>query len=369
MLVLGDTSETIADPWLRCAWRLAAGRLGRTHPNPSVGCVLVREDRPVGEGAHIRAGSPHAEAVALAEAGAEAAGATAYVTLEPCAHEGRTPPCADALARAGVSRVFVGVADPNPHVSGGGAERLMKAGVEVVFAEDPAPFRSLIEAWEKRVATGAPWIQAKVALSLDAAPSLEPSAQACISGASARALTMRLRSRADVVLVGASTVQADDPSLLVRDADGDPTAEQPKRVVLCRSTLPPADAQVLHDGAGPVMLLVPESLGADARQMSVEHVSIVEYDPSGGLPAAMRALADEGLSRVLVEPGPRLFGSLWAASALDELVLYHAGGLGGADAPRLTAGPEFGGEALERRVRPVEAGLVGVDAVTVWRPL
>lgn len=364
--LFGDAYASVSDPYLRRAIELAELGRGCTAPNPVVGCVLVRDAEIVGEGWHERAGGPHGEAVALAVAGSSARGATAYVTLEPCSHTGRTGPCADALAGAGVSRVVIGLPDPNPAASGG-ADALRRAGVVVEFASDPTPFAALNEEWLHRIATGRPFVRVKVALTLDGRPALARGVRSSLTGGSARELTMRLRSEADAVLVGAGTVAVDDPAMTARDADGAPTPHQPRRFVLTRTEQPSAEARMFHDGAGSVGVLVPDSLRLESA-LGAAGARCVPWDASGGLSQAFAALADDDVVALLVEPGPRLFSALIASSLIDELVVLHAGGLAGEEAPPLYVGEsQEDPSTLRRDFRAVEAGIVGSDAVTVWR--
>ena len=364
--LFGDAYASVSDPYLRRAIELAELGRGCTAPNPVVGCVLVRDGEIVGEGRHERAGGPHAEAVALSVAGSSARGATAYVTLEPCSHTGRTGPCADALVSAGVARVFIGLPDPNPAASGG-ADVLRRAGVVVEFAADPAPFAALNEEWLHCVASGRPFVRVKVALTLDGRPTLAKGVRSALTGQSARELTMRLRSGADAVLVGAGTVAIDDPAMTARDADGALTPHQPRRFVLARTEQPSAEARMFHDGAGPVGVLVPDSLRLESA-LAAAGARCVPWDASGGLSRALTALADDDVVSLLVEPGPRLFSALIASSLIDELVVLHAGGLAGEEAPPLYVGEsQEDPSTLQRDFRAVEAGIVGSDAVTVWR--
>jgi diaminohydroxyphosphoribosylaminopyrimidine deaminase/5-amino-6-(5-phosphoribosylamino)uracil reductase len=365
--LLGDAYAAVSDPYLRRAIELAELGRGSTAPNPLVGCVLVRDGRVVGEGWHERAGGPHAEAAALAAAGTSARGATGYVTLEPCSHIGRTGPCADALARAGVARMVIGLPDPNPAASGG-ADVLRRAGVEVTFATDPAPFAVLNEEWLRRMSTGRPFIRVKVALTLDGRPALAHGVRSSLTGESARELTMRLRSESDAILVGGGTVAVDDPSLTARDESGALAARQPRRYVLTRTEQPSAGARMFHDGAGPVGVLVPDSLDLDVA-LGAAGARCVPWDASGGLTEAFTALARDDVVSLLVEPGPRLFSALVTASLIDELIVLHAGGLGGEEAPPLYVGEsQEDPSTLQREFRAVGAGVVGSDAATVWRP-
>ena len=365
--LFGDACAVVTDPHMRRALELAERGRASTAPNPVVGCVLVRDGSVVGEGWHERAGGPHAEIVALAAAGDRARSATAYVTLEPCAHTGRTGPCADALIAAGVERVVVGLPDPNPMATGG-ADALRGAGVAVEFAADPAPFAGINEEWLHRVSTGRPFVRVKVALTLDGRPTLAAGCRSSLTGQSAFELTMLLRSRADAVLVGTGTLAVDDPALTVRDVDGAPAPRQPRRFVLSRTEQPDASARMFGDGLGVATVLLPDALEPDVG-LSSRGVRFVLYDAAAGLVGALTAMATDGVVSLLVESGPRLFSALTAAGLIDELIVLHAGGLAGEEAPSLYVGEsQEDPYTLQRDYRAVEAGIVGSDAATVWRP-
>jgi diaminohydroxyphosphoribosylaminopyrimidine deaminase/5-amino-6-(5-phosphoribosylamino)uracil reductase len=367
--LFSDVSWRVADPHLREAYLLAERGRGSTAPNPVVGCVVVSPSGAVvGRGFHPRAGQPHAEVFALADAGDAARGATAYVTLEPCAHHGRTPPCVEALIAAGVARVVMGMRDPSAEAAGG-AEKLVAAGIEVEVSDDPTPFAEQNRGWLKRLETGMPFVRVKLGLSLDARPAFEVGERAAMTGASGAEVTARLRAASDAVAVSAATVNADDPSLTVRGVDGTLAERQPLRVVLTRSSLPRDTAQVLTDWAGPAVVLAPSHLCARAMDALGAGVLVEAYDAALGLGGAFFELGRRGLSEVLVEPGPRLFTALWRQGLVDELVTVFAGGLAGAQAPGMYWGPsERDGDALCHSMAPVEAGIVGDVAVTVWRP-
>ncbi len=256
--LFSDVSSRVADPYLREAFALAERGRGATAPNPLVGCVVVSPAGDVvGRGFHPRAGQPHAEVFALHEARDAARGATAYVTLEPCAHHGRTPPCVEALLAAGVARVVIGMRDPSPEAAGG-IERLAQAGVAVELAEDSTPFAEQNAGWLKRVSSGMPLVTVKLGLSLDAHPAFAAGERASITGTSGAEVTRELRASADAVLVSAATVDADDPALTVRSGQDRLAERQPLRVVLVRERMPSADARVFTDGAAPTVLLAPE---------------------------------------------------------------------------------------------------------------
>lgn len=366
--LFGDPYAFVSEPWLRRACELAERGRGTTSPNPPVGCVLVRDGEVVGEGFHERAGGPHAEVTALVAAGEAARGAAAYVTLEPCSHHGRTPPCAEAIVRAGVSRVMIGLPDPTP-LAAGGAEVLRRAGIVVDFAPDPRPFEELVGEWLHASRAGRPFVRVKIALSLDGHPALVGGTRAELTGQGARDVTMRLRAAADAVLVGTATVAIDDPALTVRDAEGRPALRQPLRVILCRTEQPSPDARMLHDGLGALALLLPEEVDPDEALLAAG-AEVVEYPIGDGIAGALGSLSARGVVSLLVEAGPRLFSALLGQELIDELVLYHAGGVAGEQAPALYVGrsQEDTGTLL-RQMHAIEAGVAGGDAVTVWRPV
>jgi diaminohydroxyphosphoribosylaminopyrimidine deaminase/5-amino-6-(5-phosphoribosylamino)uracil reductase len=364
--LFSDVSSWVDDPFLSRAIALAERGRGRTAPNPVVGCVVVADGRIVGEGFHPRAGEPHAEVFAVRDAGDSARGADVFVTLEPCSHHGRTPPCTDALIAAGVKRVVIGMRDPNPG-SAKGAEVLRDAGIAVDFADDSEPFAAINEGWLKRIAVGMPFLTAKVALSLDGHGAFRAGERAAITGTAGAAVTRLLRSSSDAVIVSAATVIADNPSLTVRDADGAPDARQPIRLVLVRETLPPEDAAVFTDGLAETKLLVS---GAGPAGMTATYAGAeVLHAPGVELVDALGVLGELGVGEVLLEPGPRLFTSAWEAGVLDQLVTVTAGGCAGSAAPALFSGsPDRAGDALLGRMRPHEAGIVSDVSVTAWRP-
>jgi diaminohydroxyphosphoribosylaminopyrimidine deaminase / 5-amino-6-(5-phosphoribosylamino)uracil reductase len=362
MRLFSDDSSSITDPFLRRAWGLALRGLGTTAPNPMVGCVIVRDDAVVGEGFHERAGGPHAEVVALGEAGPAARGATAHVTLEPCAHHGRTPPCAEALLEARIARVVIGMPDPSD-VASGGAERLRAAGVEVSFAEDPTPFESLNLGWLTLLREKRPWVTVKVASSLDGKLAAAPGVRTRISGPGSRPVTMRLRAASDAVLVGARTALVDDPALTVQGQDGRLASRQPLRVVLARTT-DPESAALFGDGRGPTALLVPRGSAVGTPAAATR----LEYPANEGLTGALRTLGEYGVARLLMEPGPELFTGLWDESLIDELVVIHAGGVVGPGSPSIyVRTQETAGSELARGMRAFESMVAGNDVVSVWR--
>lgn len=308
--------------WMAQALRLAERGLYTTSPNPRVGCVLVKDCSVVGEGWHERAGEPHAEVHALREAGDVARGATAYVTLEPCSHHGRTPPCADALVEAGVSRVVVAMQDPNPLVAGQGIARLRAAGIEVDSGLMEAAARELNIGFCSRMMRGMPWVRSKAGMSLDGRTALANGVSQWITGPAARQDVQHWRARSCAVLTGAGTVLADDPQLNVRGIE---TGRQPLRVVLDSELQTPPSARMLQGGDVLICTAVQDAEKIAALEQ-VGAVVCVVPDAAGqvDLDAALRDLARRGCNELLVEAGSTLNGALLRAGLVDELLLYVA---------------------------------------------
>ena len=364
MRLFSDVSSWVDDPHLARALLLAELGRGATAPNPMVGCVVVLDGVVVGEGFHERAGAPHAEVVALRQAGELSRGADVYVTLEPCSHYGRTPPCVDALVAGGVASVTIGMPDPNPDAAGGAA-LLRAAGIAVGFAVDPTPFEELNAGWLCRVRTGRPLVTAKVGVSLDARVALVRGRRASMTGPDGAQVTRRLRGAADAVLVSAATVASDDPALTVRDAEGALASRQPLRVVLVRELLPPLDARVFTDGAAETLVL---SARPDGTSCDLPETIAQAECGRDGLEDALLALGERGIADLLVEPGPRLLAALVADGFVDRLVVVTAGGFAGETAPSLFSGSlSHDGGVLEWEFVPSEAGILGDVSVAVWR--
>ncbi len=304
------------------ALELAARGLFTTMPNPRVGCVLVRDGAILGEGFHAIAGGPHAEVEALRSAGGQARGATAYVTLEPCSHFGRTPPCADTLVEAGVTRVVVAMQDPNPKVSGRGFDRLRAAGVDVASGLLEAEAIELNLGFISRMTRGRPWVRLKVAASLDGRTALANRVSQWITGEAARADAHRWRARSCAVLTGIGTVREDDPRLTVRAID---TPRQPLPVVIdSKLELLPA-AKLLDVGRALVYCAVERDTASRAlRARGAEVVAIPNAAGKVDLPAMLDDLGRRGINEVLVETGARLNGSLLREGCVDELLAYIA---------------------------------------------
>ncbi len=327
------------------ALRLAERGLYSTSPNPRVGCVIVGDGVVVGEGFHQRAGEAHAEAHALAAARDLAHGATAYITLEPCAHHGRTPPCADALIAAGVARVVVAMEDPNPLVSGRGIERLREAGITVEVGLLEAEARELNLGFVSRMTRGRPWVRMKCAASLDGRTALANGLSKWITGPAARLDVQRLRARSCAMLTGAGTVLADDPQLNVRDID---TPRQPRRVVVDShlSILP--TARILRGGTVVVTASEDQDAISTLREAGVEVVELGGAGEHVDLARLLLWLAEQGMNEVTIEAGATLNGAFLEAGLVDELVLYLAPSILGSSARGLFALPEL--QRMEDRI-------------------
>lgn len=303
---------------------LTEARRGRPSPNPHVGAVLARGEEIIAVGHHERAGTEHAEVVALRAAGEAAKNATLYVTLEPCNHQGRTPPCVDFILQSGVSRVVVGCRDPNPHVEGGGVEVLQAAGVEVDLGVKGTEARALIQPWVKHITTGLPYVSLKLAVSLDGRIATRTGASKWVTGPEARAKVHEIRAANDAVLVGVGTVIADDPQLTVRDVEG----TDPIRVAIdSKLRIPPTSAMVTTASATPTWVLTtqeaPETLEAALVAQGVEVVRVPRASEGRvDITSALRALAQRGVIRLLIEGGAELAGSVLNAGLADELHVF-----------------------------------------------
>jgi diaminohydroxyphosphoribosylaminopyrimidine deaminase/5-amino-6-(5-phosphoribosylamino)uracil reductase len=343
------------------ALRLAERGLFTTQPNPRVGCVIAHGADVVGTGWHQRAGEPHAEVFALHEAGTRARDATAYVTLEPCAHHGRTPPCADALIAAGVARVVIAAEDPFPQVDGRGIGKLRSARIMVESGLLREAARELNIGFFSRIERGRPFVRVKLAMSLDGRTALANGTSTWITGEAARADVQRWRARSSAILSGSGTVLTDNPRLTVR-LPQDEAFTPPLRVVLDRQLRTPAGSHVL-DGAAPSLLLYAATVAPDRPFAQVEHAAVAEQGEALDLPAVLALLAGRGCNEVHVEAGPTLGGALFTAGLVDELLLYVAPVLLGDHARSLLQLPTLTDMAERWQLRPVEQRQVGND----WR--
>ena len=343
------------------ALRLARRGLNTTTPNPRVGCVLVRDGHVIAEGWHEKAGLPHAEINALARVGAgdTAIGATAYVTLEPCSHHGRTPPCADALVTAGVARVVAAMQDPNPLVAGQGLARLAAAGIAVASGLLEAEAGDLNVGFVSRMTRGRPWLRLKVAASLDGKTALNNGVSQWITGPDARRDAHAWRARSCAVLTGIGTVRDDNPRLTVREV---PTERQPLRVVIDSRLETPPDAAIL-DGGNVLIAAAQEDAGR-AAALRARGAEIVVLPNDGGkveLVDLLRELGRRGINEVLAEAGTRLNGSLLREGCVDELLIYQAPLLIGDAARGMFGLAELGDLAGATRLNIIERRAVGAD--------
>ncbi|MHA6192836.1 bifunctional diaminohydroxyphosphoribosylaminopyrimidine deaminase/5-amino-6-(5-phosphoribosylamino)uracil reductase RibD [Pseudomonas wadenswilerensis] len=327
-----STERAVLDAhYMARALELARKGLYTTHPNPRVGCVIVRDGRIVGEGWHVRAGEPHAEVHALREAGELARGACAYVTLEPCSHHGRTPPCADALVKAGVGRVVAAMQDPNPRVAGNGLKRLAEAGIEVASGVLEAEARALNPGFLKRMEHGLPFVRVKLAMSLDGRTAMASGESQWITGPAARSAVQRLRARSSVVLTSAASVLADNARMTVRGEelglDAETTAlvlaRPPLRLLIDGRLRLPLDTPFFQ--AGPA--LVATAAADDPRYVAAGHtlLRIPGEDGRVDLRQLLAELARRDINEVLVEAGPGLAGAFAQLGLVDEYQLFIAG--------------------------------------------
>lgn len=351
------------------ALALGARGLGRTWPNPAVGCVIVKGGRVIGRGWTQDGGRPHAEPMALAQAGAGAQGATAYVTLEPCSHTGKTAPCAHALIDAGVSKVVIALGDPDARVNGRGLDMLRNAGIEVVFGLCESEAQAAQIGFLTRIHEGRPMVTLKMATSWDGRIATATGESQWITGPQARRRVHAMRANHDAVMVGAGTARADDPSLTVRDLGVD---RQPIRIVLSRGLdLPLSGALARTAGEVPVWLVHGPSVSDDLKRTWVGlgarlfEVPLIagQLDPR----AALQALGSAGLTRVFCEGGGALAASLLRADLADHVALFTAGLGIGADGI-----PGLGGLGLTRlsqasRYHVTQTETLGPDILTHWR--
>jgi diaminohydroxyphosphoribosylaminopyrimidine deaminase / 5-amino-6-(5-phosphoribosylamino)uracil reductase len=318
------------DVWMRRALRLAARGRGKTSPNPMVGCVLVKDGALVSSGWHRRAGEPHAEVLALRSAGDAARGSTAYVTLEPCAHHGRTPPCATALIEGGVSRVVAAMEDPDPRTAGRGMAALEAAGISTRAGVLEPEARRLNEQYILHRTTGRPFVTYKAGMSLDGRTAAADGSSQWITSPEARRDAHRLRAQSDAICAGVGTVLADDPRLTVRGVAG---SRPPLRVVVDSTARTPVAAQVLSDGAPTVIFTAAgdsEPAVAALKEAGIEVVCVPGEPGTVDLKEMLRILGDRGLVSLLLEGGATLAGSFARNGLIDRYVFYLAPKLLGA---------------------------------------
>lgn len=344
---------------MRRALSLAKRGVGKTSPNPAVGCVIVRDGRIVGQGWHRKAGTPHAEVHALHEAGDLARGADVYVTLEPCSHFGKTPPCADALIQAGVRRVVIGTADPNPKVNGGGTAKLSSAGIEVISGILEEPCRRINLPFFKHITTGLPYVILKSAMTLDGKTATSTGDSKWISSALSRLYVHRLRSRMDAVMVGIGTVIADDPQLNVRLPG---KRREPVRVVVDSTLRIPLHARLLHMvSESPTIIATTAAESEKMDKLRVAGAKIMGCRDHCGrvdLHDLLRQLGEQGVQTVLLEGGRELAGQALRLNLIDRFIFFYA--------PRFIGGGGFdlfGGDGAQVMADAPRAGIESIRRI------
>jgi len=353
---------------MNLALNLAKGTLGQTSPNPVVGAVLVKENQIVGMGAHLKAGEAHAEVHAIQMAGIKAKGATLYVTLEPCSHFGKTPPCSDLVIRTGIKKVFVATTDPNPQVAGTGIERIRKAGIEVHLGLLQEEARELNKVFFYNIRTGLPFVTLKSAISLDGKTATVTGESKWITGEEARNDVHQYRHQHDAILVGVNTLIKDNPTLTTRLASG---GKNPVRIILDTHLRTPKNANVIIDHLARTWIITAETtnsnlvseyreLGIEIIKLSGEHISIHEM---------LKVIAEKGITSLFVEGGSEVHGSFLKEHAFQQVITYIAPKLiGGKQAPT-----SFGGEGIEKMTEIMslkikEVAMVGDDIKIIAEP-
>ena len=325
--------------WMALALRQAERGLYTTSPNPHVGCVIVKDGKLIGEGAHLKAGEPHAEVHALRQAGTDAKGATAYVTLEPCSHYGRTPPCAHALVEAGIRRVYVAMQDPNPLVAGQGIAYLQDHGIEVHAGLLEAQAQALNPGFVLRMTQQRPYVRLKVAASLDGKTALANGVSQWITSPASRRDVHHWRARSCAMLTGIGTILHDNPSLTVRDVD---TSRQPVRVIVDSQLRIPLNAKVLEQGHAIIAFAqAPEDKIARLQALGVQTLALPDAAGQVDIAGLLQQLAQQQLNEILVEAGAGLNGALLQTGLVDELLLYYAPKLMGTTGTGMFTLPAF----------------------------
>ena len=367
------TSFTLADhTYMSLALRLAEQGLYTTQPNPRVGCVIVKSNQIIGQGAHLRAGEPHAEVFALRQAGSNAKDADAYVTLEPCNHHGRTPPCVDALIAAGVKRVVVAMQDPNPLVAGNGIKRLQENGiiVEVGLMEQQA--QTLNIGFIARMTKEMPYVRCKVAASLDGRTALNNGKSQWITAEPARLDVQHWRAQSCAIITGIGTVLADNPSMTVRLPHA---TRQPLRVIVDSQLQTPADCKMLDANllaASPVLITYANDVHLKAPSLVAAGAELMHLPNANGkvdLQTLLSNLAQRGINEVLIEAGQGLNGAFLQENLVDELILYYAPKLMGADAKAMFAIPELENMQQVTDLQILDVRQIGADIRLRAKPL
>jgi diaminohydroxyphosphoribosylaminopyrimidine deaminase/5-amino-6-(5-phosphoribosylamino)uracil reductase len=361
---MSDASQ--AHGYMHQALTLAERGLYTTTPNPRVGCVIVKDGKIVGEGAHLRAGEHHAEIDALRQAGEMARGADVYVTLEPCSHYGRTPPCANALIQAGVKRVIAAMQDPNPEVAGSGLALLQASGIEVESGLLQMEAIALNPGFIKRMSHGLPYVRSKIAASLDGRTALANGVSQWITGDTARADVQHWRARSCAILTGISTVQHDDPQMTVRSLD---IGRQPLRVIADSRLQISPHARILQGGNALVAYASdPDDKAGPLRAAGIDLMHLADKDGRVCLQSLLRDIAVRGINEVLVEAGEGLNGSLLQHDLIDEYLFYFAPVLMGSSARGMFAIPSLSDMSQRKTLDILETRQVGNDLCVRARP-
>lgn len=352
--------------YMSYALQLAERGLFTASPNPRVGCVIVNNSKVVGTGWHERAGEPHAEIHALREAGDLAKGATVYVTLEPCSHHGRTPPCVEALIQAGVCKVVMAMNDPNPHVNGQGKEWLQKAGIEIQAGLLAEEAERLNIGFVTRMRHARPWVRTKIAASLDGRTALKNGKSQWITSAAARRDGHKWRARSCAILTGISSIRKDDSQLTVRHIE---TSRQPVRVVVDSRLEIPLQAKLLQN-ADTTWIFTAQTDREKIHQVADTGAHIIMLPDSAGkvdLKAMMMKLAESGINELLVEAGPVLNGALVTAGLVDEIIFYFSPSLLGNSAQAMLALPEIGDLSEKYDLEISDIRKIGMDVCLIAR--
>lgn len=364
--------------WMAKAIKLANKGLYTTHPNPRVGCVLVREGTLIAKGYHKVTGEGHAEVNAIANANGDTQGCTAYVTLEPCSHQGKTGPCVQALIKAKVTTLVYAMQDPNPEVAGRGLARLKKAGIEVIGPVLEAESRALNPGFIKRMTEGLPYVRLKLAMSIDGRTAMESGESQWITGPESRLDVQKMRAKSDAIITGIGSVMADDPSMTVRiDNDNLPakskSVRQPKRVIMDTALSIPPDSKILYPSNEVQIFCLEELAQADHYKALTNKGVDITYTQAaeeGGidLVSALENLADQGINEVLVETGAVLAGSFLQEGLVDEVVVYMAPKLLGSNARPLMQLP-LGSMSEAVDLEMVNLSQIGKDIKLTFKPI
>jgi diaminohydroxyphosphoribosylaminopyrimidine deaminase/5-amino-6-(5-phosphoribosylamino)uracil reductase len=350
--------------YMSLALRLAAQGLYTTQPNPRVGCVIVKDGQVIGRGAHLKAGEPHAEVYALREAGEAASGADAYVTLEPCNHHGRTPPCVDALIKAGIRRVVAAMQDPNPLVAGQGLGVLRQAGIKVDVGLMEKEAVALNPGFISVMTHGRPYVRSKIAASLDGKTALSNGQSQWITGTAARQDVQHWRAQASAIMTGIGTVLADDPSMTVR-LEG--TSRQPLRIIVDSQLQTPLHCKMLEPellGQSPLLIAYASDPNKISEQLLAKGAQLLQLPNAQGqvdLNALLKALAQRNITEVLLEAGQGLNGAMQQANLIDEFIFYYAPKLLGGTAQNMLSMDAFTAMTQAIDLQLLDVRLVGQD--------